>query len=306
MSAQSPNTTSPIRQAFGICLLLVLLAMCFLIFGSRFGWIDPSALGIPWLDFGAEIEPPGASPAEQAARERLEEKGRYSEEGCLIAAEMSSEDKDGNKIFGHVTSVNVRGRGEKPDDQLINDLAALPKVVHIDLGNTQVTTEQLAQLTGLSELASLVLSNTPTDDDGLAHVAEIKDVEALHLVGCTGVTNEGLVHLKKMPLKVLDLSRTSVDDEGLKHLADFDEVHWLLLRDNKITDAGIQHLATMDNLRRLTVDGTAVTSEGVRELKESVEGLAVDHGPGAPPPAEEPPQEPGDPATSQDAAESPE
>ncbi len=303
MSAQNPNTTSPIRQAFGICLLLVLLALCFLIFGSRFGWVDPSDLGIPWFDFGADpvadAAPTGASEEEQAARARLEEAG------CLIAAQMSIEDEDGNRIPGHVTSVNVRGRDNKLSDQFVGDLAALSQLVHIDLGNTQVTGEQLGQLAGLSELASMVLSNTPTDNDGLARVAEIKAVEALHLVGCTGVTNEGMVHLKKIPLKVLDLSRTSVDDEGLKHLADFDEVHWLLLRGNKITDAGIQHLATMDNLRRLTVDGTAVTSEGVRELKKSVEGLAVDHGPGAPP-AEERPQEPGDPATSQGAAESPE
>src|SRR5262249_23027597 len=56
-------------------------------------------------------------------------------------------------------------------------------------------------------------------DEGLAHVAPLKNLETLSL-SSAGISDNGLQHLAGLTkLEALDLSQTKITDAGLKHLA---------------------------------------------------------------------------------------
>lgn len=90
--------------------------------------------------------------------------------------------------------------------------------------------------------------------------------QQLTKIGCGGLTDEGLLHLERMPqLEHLDLGNwhSAITDRGLqvlgllKNLRIFDMV-WA----QRITDAGISHLAQCHQLERVSLHG-ANTGDGV-------------------------------------------
>src|SRR5262245_32178541 len=68
-------------------------------------------------------------------------------------------------------------------------------VVKVDLRDTKVTDDFLAQLKSLTELQFLSLDDTPVTDAGLMHVKGMKRLRWLTLSG-TKVTDAGLPQLK--------------------------------------------------------------------------------------------------------------
>ena len=63
-------------------------------------------------------------------------------------------------------------------------------------------------------------------------------------LGGTQVTNEGLVHLKKLTnLRTLSLAgSTQITDTGLVHLKELTNLNWIILDDTPITDSGVAEL----------------------------------------------------------------
>lgn len=118
----------------------------------------------------------------------------------------------------------------------------------IDLGNLNVTDEDLKDLESMPYLAGLWLGNNQITDRGLAYVKNQTDLRMLDLMNNPGITDEGLAHLKNLT-----------------------QLEQLLLRNNsQITDAGLIHLENMQHLDILVLHGTKVTPAGVSRLQKKL------------------------------------
>jgi len=115
-------------------------------------------------------------------------------------------------------------------------------------------------------------------DEGLRHVAALKNVVVLNLRD-TRITSDGLVHLKGLSkLRRLHLERTQIDDAGIGQLAGLADLEYLNLYGTKITDKALDQLTGLKNLKQLYVWQTKVTEEGIEKLKKTLPGVKVVRG----------------------------
>ena len=115
-------------------------------------------------------------------------------------------------------------------------------------------------------------------DEGLVHVAKLKEVVSLNLRD-TKITSAGLAHLKGLTkLRRLHLERTQVGDEGIGNLAGLSNLEYLNLYGTKITDKSLDQIAALKNLKQLYVWQTEVTDAGVEKLTKALPGLKVVRG----------------------------
>lgn len=98
-------------------------------------------------------------------------------------------------------------------------LAAFPALIGVDLklrGN--VTDDDLRYVEDLKTLEWFGLATCrDVTDAGLAHLAGLTNLRQLYLAN-TAVTDEGLVHLKALPLQRVDLFDTRVTPAGVERL----------------------------------------------------------------------------------------
>ena len=117
------------------------------------------------------------------------------------------------------------GTNERPLVSLAMMIGRLEDLVELDAGGMNFDDADLAHLRGLKKLASLYLSHvqlngtvvhcTRITDDGLAQIAHLSRLEALHLEGA-GITDAGLAHLHSLSkLECLDLTNTMVTEAGV-------------------------------------------------------------------------------------------
>ncbi|WP_165231590.1 tetratricopeptide repeat protein [Aquisphaera insulae] len=165
------------------------------------------------------------------------------------------------------------------------------------------------------------------DDEALAHVERLYEVESLSLRGRSiaddkprkPITDAGLAHLKGLiNLRRIYASNTAITDAGLAHLGGLENLEELFVGFNPVGDAGLTHLKglknlrelklpytnvtdaslevfrSLPNLRELDLTNTRVTQEGVHALRRERPGLSIEYRPGegyvefGPPPATAP------------------
>jgi hypothetical protein len=115
-------------------------------------------------------------------------------------------------------------------------------------------------------------------DEGLAHVAKLKNVVTLNVKG-SKITSAGLVHVKGLTsLRQLHLEKTQIDDAGIEHLKGLAELEYLNLYGTKVTDKSLEHLKGLKKLRRLYVWQTGITPKGVAMLSKALPGLTIVEG----------------------------
>ncbi|MGA0559425.1 c-type cytochrome domain-containing protein [Larkinella sp. VNQ87] len=114
---------------------------------------------------------------------------------------------------------------------------------------------QAAALPKLNQqIVWLKLGDTEVSDATLAQVAQLKNLQKLHL------------------------EQTKVTDNGLKNLKNLPYLEYLNLYGTGVTDAGLKELAGMKNLKTVYLWQTKVTDEGVAELKKALPNLEVNMG----------------------------
>ena len=166
---------------------------------------------------------------------------------------------------------------------------------NVDLRGCTISNAGLEPLTVLSELKALRLSGesgvTSVDDDGMVHVAKMKNLKALLLdflwiseVGLeqlagldkleelylakTLVGDDALAMMSQFPrLKKLRISQCQFENEGLAHLTKVTTLEDLdLSENNSINDSGMPHLSGLKKLKRLNLWRTFVGDAGVEKL----------------------------------------
>lgn len=129
-----------------------------------------------------------------------------------------------------------------------------------------VDATDLLFLKPLAELRQLELANTDIDDDSLAVLSHLKNLETLYLYHPQGrTTDAAMKHIGRLTkLKVLRMSSTQVTDAGLIHLASLENLREIWLP-RRVTDAGLLHLRGFRHLEYLWMT-PEMTDNGVAAL----------------------------------------
>lgn len=130
---------------------------------------------------------------------------------------------------------NVYFLGPQVADCNLQVLQKVPGLRILNLTNTQVTDDGLAQLRDFTDLNCLYIANID--------LTQIVGPGAAHRNSTSQITGKGLSELKDLPnLHVVQLIGTLTRDEDLQYLKFLSRLVLLDLKDTKITDAGVAEL----------------------------------------------------------------
>ena len=135
-------------------------------------------------------------------------------------------------------------------------------------GSRRDSNELFKYLNGLKNLKRLhtsihFLTNMTVLDSGLDQISGLTQLEELRL-SQSKVKGLGLKHF--VNLRSLDLRYSAVNDKGMESLKSLPKLERLILRDNNISDKGIANIAGLANLRELDLYGLPLTDNGVQQL----------------------------------------
>lgn len=179
---------------------------------------------------------------------------------------------DGNQALQIIsglklTHLTLPGRHSVTDTGL-SFLARLSLLVELDLTDyTQVTDQGVSQLSTMTRLKKLSLSNTQVTDAGLPSLRGLQELQELCL-DRTAVTSRGVAELITcLPhLQVLGLASTQVGDTVVRRgLLRCSQLVKLNLSRTRITDNGLKFLKHM-HLAQVNLDGTGVSLIGIVSL----------------------------------------
>ncbi|MBO0698461.1 MAG: DUF1080 domain-containing protein, partial [Zavarzinella sp.] len=155
-------------------------------------------------------------------------------------------------------------------------LGRLKKLWSLMVGGSRVTDRGLDALRGLTNLSILSVADTQVTDAGLVKLVDMKLPLTAVFVANTGMTDDGLKHLARLPLlEQLHAEKTKVTDAGLAHLAAAPKLRGLFLQDTALTDAAVGHLKKLAGLKELHLEGTGVTDAGRAELKNTLPSCQI-------------------------------
>jgi hypothetical protein len=108
--------------------------------------------------------------------------------------------------------------------------------------DTNKTSEAIALLKDIPSLVDLNIAKLNLKDDDLKNIAELKNLQRLHLEN-NPISDAGLAHLKGLVnLEYLNLYNTQVGDGSIDHLKGFTNLAALYLWQTKVTDEGSEKL----------------------------------------------------------------
>ncbi len=180
----------------------------------------------------------------------------------------------------HVVEINMvynDGAGKRYDnaytrsDEALRIAPAFPRLKRLYLHKGQATDESMACLADLKGLTTFFIWDaTAITDAGAHHLAELENLESIHLSN-SQIGDEALKALAKLPkLHRISMQQNAFTDAGLAHLADMKQLTslWIGLGKGKITDAGVAHLADLENLEQLDLQHSKVTDAGLEHFKK--------------------------------------
>jgi hypothetical protein len=197
----------------------------------------------------------------------------------------------GDQWFRRIVQVE---RNACTDDQRL--LSLLEKCHHVEslrLTNSRnLKPRDWSRLQHLTHLRLFNLARTGLDDEGLAYLGKIENLEWLD-VQLNPISDTGVAHIARLKnLKYLSLNRTAITDRGLRSLIALKELRTLSLRGTDVTDDGVQQVLALPKLRCLNLrmrlidaprvssvfpfpNQTRVTEECVADLRKKAPQLRI-------------------------------
>lgn len=120
--------------------------------------------------------------------------------------------------------------------------------------DTNKTSEAVALLKEVPSLVDLNIAKLNLKDDDLKNIAELKNLQRLHL------------------------ENNPITDAGLSHVKGLLNLEYLNLYNTQVSDAGLENLKNMTNLAALYLWQTKVTDDGVAALKKSLPETMINRG----------------------------
>ncbi len=138
----------------------------------------------------------------------------------------------------------------------------------------------LKNLRQMPALKVLRFHRSDIDDESLACLKDLTQLERLDFWNSRGITDKGVANLQDLKnLKMLDLGIESetltgiepkeprITDAALKHLAGLTKLEYLNIQGQKITDEGLKHLSGMPDLQFLALSFSGITDKGLKHLE---------------------------------------
>jgi hypothetical protein len=101
----------------------------------------------------------------------------------------------------------------------------------------------------------------------LDRFSRLDHITALDLEGSKDLTDEGLLHLARLPrLRHLNLAGTGITDRGLEVLRRLPALEAIVLSGTRVTDAGVSNLAWCEELQAVNLDWTRTGDGAIRAL----------------------------------------
>ncbi len=146
-------------------------------------------------------------------------------------------------------------------------------VVKVDLNNARITDADLKKLEIFSELEWLDLRITQIGDEGVSHLAALRNLKFLNLFR-TNLTDKGLANLQGLTqLETLLIGGTKISDEGLKNLERLAKLKKISVFRTNVSDAGLKHLEKLPALEILLIGESKITEEGAKSLQKVLPAL---------------------------------
>ncbi|MCA8996513.1 MAG: hypothetical protein KDA80_06005 [Planctomycetaceae bacterium] len=113
-------------------------------------------------------------------------------------------------------------------------------LTYLDLSETRISNDGLKSVVPFKNLKTLSVWNGAFDDEGMALLADLNQLEDLDVQGTRDVTSASAESILKLPtLRVLNVAETSFDDDGLMKLVDHEALKEIKVSRSGITDDGI-------------------------------------------------------------------
>jgi beta-lactamase regulating signal transducer with metallopeptidase domain/5-hydroxyisourate hydrolase-like protein (transthyretin family) len=165
---------------------------------------------------------------------------------------------------------------EQIADAGTKNLANLIHLEELHISNGQIGDPSLEVFSRLPRLGRLSLQGNAISDEGLKHLAGMKQLRTLWVgMSRRPITDAGATFLAGLTgLEELDLQGSRLSDAGVAALKPLKQLRWLgIPRDpaagaGGITDASVEPLLGLTKLQHLWIQNSRITGQGVKRLVE--------------------------------------
>ncbi|MDA1015901.1 MAG: hypothetical protein O3A00_15775 [Planctomycetota bacterium] len=169
--------------------------------------------------------------------------------------------------------IKIRIAQAEIDVVLVNALPPVQfAVTGVRTNHQPVGDIDLINLTGLSELKTLDLTDSQIVGDGLAHLRQSQKLESLMLDNAVTCTDKALPHIGVFrELKHLHLAGTAIRGRGFEFVQRLTKLETVDLRGVPLTSKQLVYFAGLVQLKELVLTQSKVDSRGFRNLNQLVQ-----------------------------------
>lgn len=146
----------------------------------------------------------------------------------------------------------------------------------LDVNATAISDAGLGFLRSAPNLSKLNLNDCDFDNSSMKVLGSqgLKNLRELNLHS-TRVGDEGVEHIKALPISTLNLSDTIITDDCMRHLKDMKALQVVNFDYSGIGNEGVKAFKDMRNLRSVSLKGTSITDDAVSELAKAKQLLVL-------------------------------
>lgn len=176
----------------------------------------------------------------------------------------------------NLSKLRILGCGNSPaTGSCLQEFSNLPSLQMIAFGG-RFEGHNLQHFAKFPNLVHVFLGWTKLSDDDLQYVPELQKVRHV-LLNRTEISGEGLQYLSRWSaIDTLSLSTTKITDAGLTHLPLLTKLKKLDLAENDVGDASVATLSRYPSLQSLNLKKTKFTANGLAQLKAALPGCVIE------------------------------
>ncbi len=227
-------------------------------------------------------EPETVQPSETESAALAPPAPQYSPEQMAAAKQLASdlavlirEDDSGNVIL-----IDTAANRSWVDDYQMRDLLVFPPLQTLTVEGPSISEQLAPKIAEAKALTTLNMRNTLINDQGIAQLSGLKSLRVIDLRLSPLVTDAAMATLAAMPeLRAVRLSGVNVTDAGLAKLLELPQLTELDLRNcRKITTEGIAQAGQKKTLRVLKIGGPQIDDQVLDLVAQmsQLTGLSLD------------------------------
>lgn len=172
----------------------------------------------------------------------------------------------------HLDLENFYPRGDKN----LGALASAKKLEYLNLGNGDITVEDLEAVSNIGSLTTLRLANCSIENGALEKLVKLEKLSELNLSHAAISPAQWQEIIKLQTLRTLDLSTSSVSDQDLAVVAEsMPLIEFIDLKETNVTEAGLMNLQKLIKLKGLELRDSAVSKKSKESLEKKLRGVEL-------------------------------